>query len=77
MESVLNLIMDKIKPSLTRTCLIDFQSVGSTPFNNKHTDSSASFTGAGGLAIDLTSVKFCFLIDCTAKTTFRLFKGEG
>lgn len=34
--------------------------------SNKHTDSSAILTVAGGFAIDLTSTKCCFFIDLTA-----------
>lgn len=34
--------------------------------SNKHTDSSAILTVAGGFDIDLTSTRCCFFIDLTA-----------
>lgn len=42
------------------------QSFACSP-NNKHMDSRATLTACGGLAIDLTSTKCCFLIDFTAE----------
>lgn len=47
------------------TDLIAFQSVVGSP-SNKQIDSKASFTGAGGLAMDRTSTKCCFFMDFTA-----------
>uniref|UniRef100_A0A8B9LJX7 Uncharacterized protein n=2 Tax=Astyanax mexicanus TaxID=7994 RepID=A0A8B9LJX7_ASTMX len=45
---------------------ICFQSVVLSP-SSRQMDSRASFTAAGGLAMDRTSTKCCFLIDLTAK----------
>lgn len=65
-SDVLKLTMDAIKPSLTITERIVFQSAAGS-FNKRHTDSNANFTTAGGLAIERTSAKCCFLIALTAK----------
>lgn len=46
---------------------ICFQSVVLSP-SSRQMDSKASLTAAGGLAMDLTSTKCCFLMDLTAKT---------
>lgn len=48
------------------TARIDFQSLAFSP-NNKHIDSSATLTIAGGFAIERTSTKCCFFIDFTAR----------
>lgn len=45
---------------------ICFQSVVLSP-SSRQMDSKASLTAAGGLAMDLTSTKCCFLMDLTAK----------
>uniref|UniRef100_A0A4W4EQZ7 Uncharacterized protein n=1 Tax=Electrophorus electricus TaxID=8005 RepID=A0A4W4EQZ7_ELEEL len=45
---------------------ICFQSVVLSP-RSRQMDSRASFTAAGGLAMDRTSTKCCFLMDLTAK----------
>uniref|UniRef100_A0A3B3QS31 Uncharacterized protein n=1 Tax=Paramormyrops kingsleyae TaxID=1676925 RepID=A0A3B3QS31_9TELE len=45
---------------------ICFQSVVLSP-RRRQMDSRASFTAAGGLAMDRTSTKCCFLMDLTAK----------
>uniref|UniRef100_A0A3B4DX62 Uncharacterized protein n=1 Tax=Pygocentrus nattereri TaxID=42514 RepID=A0A3B4DX62_PYGNA len=45
---------------------ICFQSVVLSP-SSRQMDSRASFTAAGGLAMDRTSTKCCFLMDLTAK----------
>lgn len=47
------------------TARIDFQSEAFSP-NNRHIDSSANFTIAGGFAMERTSTRCCFLIDFTA-----------
>lgn len=44
---------------------ICFQSVVLSP-SSRQMDSSASFTAAGGLAMDRTSTRCCFLMDFTA-----------
>lgn len=65
-SSVLKLdTIELMKFSLIMTARIDFQSEAFSP-SSKQIDSKASFTIAGGLAIDLTSTKCCFLIDLTA-----------
>uniref|UniRef100_A0A8D2J3L5 Uncharacterized protein n=1 Tax=Varanus komodoensis TaxID=61221 RepID=A0A8D2J3L5_VARKO len=45
---------------------ICFQSVVLSP-KSRQIDSSASFTAAGGLAIERTSTRCCFFIDLTAR----------
>jgi hypothetical protein len=45
------------------------QSLACSP-NSKQIDSRATLTACGGLAIDRTSTKCCFLIDFTAKNDF-------
>jgi hypothetical protein len=75
--------MDGMNPSLTKTCLICFQSATSASFNSKHTDSSANLTAGGGFAIERTSAKCFFLIPLTAKLNnnnkkvIRIFIGVG
>lgn len=57
---------------------ITFQSVVDSP-NSKQMDSRANLTAGGGLVIDFTSTKFCFLIDCTAnffQNNFQFQKKE-
>lgn len=54
-----------IKFSLIMTDRIERHSLAFS-CNNKQTDSSAILTLCGGLAIDLTSTRCCFLIDLTA-----------
>uniref|UniRef100_A0A9L0IKH7 Uncharacterized protein n=1 Tax=Equus asinus TaxID=9793 RepID=A0A9L0IKH7_EQUAS len=45
---------------------ICFQSVVLSP-SSRQMDSSASFTAAGGLAMDRTSTRCCFFMDFTAE----------
>lgn len=52
------------------TARIDFQSVAFSP-SSKHIDSRANLTIAGGLAIDRTSTRCCFLIDFTATKNMK------
>uniref|UniRef100_A0A8C5Q5N8 Uncharacterized protein n=1 Tax=Leptobrachium leishanense TaxID=445787 RepID=A0A8C5Q5N8_9ANUR len=59
------LIMFVMKLSLRETVLIFFQSLVSSP-RRRQIDSKASFTGAGGLAIALTSTRCCLFIELTA-----------
>uniref|UniRef100_A0A8C8S700 Uncharacterized protein n=1 Tax=Pelusios castaneus TaxID=367368 RepID=A0A8C8S700_9SAUR len=54
-----------MKFSLIMMERICFQSVVLSP-NSRQMDSSASFTAAGGLAIERTSTRCCFFIDFTA-----------
>ncbi|GBP31566.1 hypothetical protein EVAR_78145_1 [Eumeta japonica] len=54
-----------MKFSRMMTARIAFQSVAFSP-SNRQIDSSATFTIAGGLPIERTSTKCCFLIDFTA-----------
>lgn len=55
-----------MKFSLMMMERICFQSVVLSP-SSRQMDSSASFTAAGGLAMDRTSTRCCFLIDFTAE----------
>ena len=55
-----------IKLSLMITARMDFQSLALSP-NKRQIDSRATLTIAGGLAMDLTSTRCCFLIDLTAE----------
>ena len=64
--SVWKLTIVGIKLSLMMIPRMVLQSFACSP-NNKHMDSRATLTACGGLAIDLTSTKCCFLIDFTAK----------
>lgn len=64
--SVWKLTIVEMKFSRTDTERITFQSVVDSP-KSRQIDSSAILTGGGGLDMDLTSTRFCFLIDCTAK----------
>uniref|UniRef100_A0A671DXG1 Uncharacterized protein n=1 Tax=Rhinolophus ferrumequinum TaxID=59479 RepID=A0A671DXG1_RHIFE len=63
-----------MKFSLMMTERICFQSVVLSP-SSKQMDSSASFTAAGGLAMDRTSTRCCFFIDLTAERS-DLGKGQ-
>uniref|UniRef100_A0A8D0GXB4 Uncharacterized protein n=1 Tax=Sphenodon punctatus TaxID=8508 RepID=A0A8D0GXB4_SPHPU len=54
-----------MKFSLIMMERICFQSVVLSP-KSRQMDSSASFTSAGGLAIERTSTRCCFFIDFTA-----------
>ena len=65
MLSVEKLTMLEMKFSLVKMDRITFQSVVASP-NKRQMDSRAILTGVGGFAMDFTSTKFCFLIDCTA-----------
>ena len=64
-SSVLKLTMVGMKDSLTMTERILLQSTAFSP-SRKQMDSSAVFTATGGLAMDRTSTKCCFLIPFTA-----------
>lgn len=65
-SSVLKLdTIELIKFSRIITARIDFQSLAFSP-SSRHIDSSASFTIAGGFAMERTSTRCCFLIDFTA-----------
>uniref|UniRef100_A0A5F8GEK9 Uncharacterized protein n=1 Tax=Monodelphis domestica TaxID=13616 RepID=A0A5F8GEK9_MONDO len=55
-----------MKFSLIMMERICFQSVVLSP-NSRQMDSRASFTAAGGFAIERTSTRCCFFIDFTAK----------
>lgn len=65
MLSVWKLTIVEIKLSRCNTERIAFQSVVDSP-KRRHIDSRAIFTAGGGFDMDLTSTRFCFLIDCTA-----------
>lgn len=66
MSSVLKLdTIELMKFSRMITARIAFQSVAFSP-NNKQIDSKANLTIAGGLAMERTSTRCCFLIDLTA-----------
>jgi len=66
MPSVLKLVtIEFIKFSRIITARMVFQSDAFSP-SSKHIDSKASFTTAGGFAIERTSTKCCFFIDFTA-----------
>jgi hypothetical protein len=67
--------MVEMKFSRTDTDRITFQSVVDSP-NSRQMDSKAILTGGGGFDIDLTSTRFCFLIDCTAEKANELFSKE-
>lgn len=54
-----------MKFSRIMTARMLFQSLAFSP-SNKHIDSSANFTMAGGFAIERTSTRCCFRIDFTA-----------
>lgn len=55
-----------MKFSRMTTARIDFQSDAFSP-SSKQIDSNANLTIVGGLAIERTSTKCCFLIDFTAR----------
>uniref|UniRef100_A0A3B5AS30 Uncharacterized protein n=1 Tax=Stegastes partitus TaxID=144197 RepID=A0A3B5AS30_9TELE len=59
------LTMVGMKFSLMMMDRICFQSVVLSP-RSKQMDSRASFTAAGGLAMERTSTRCCFLMDLTA-----------
>lgn len=65
-SSAEKLTMVGMKFSLMMMERICFQSVVLSP-SSRQMDSSASFTAAGGLAMDRTSTRCCFLIDFTAE----------
>jgi hypothetical protein len=69
---VSKLIMFAMKESFTRTPRIAFQSTAFSP-KRRQIDSQASFTGAGGFAIERTSESCCFLIPRTANYQFYFF----
>lgn len=54
-----------MKLSRIRTDRITFHSVVNSP-NKRQMDSRANLTAGGGFVIDLTSTRFCFLMDWTA-----------
>lgn len=60
------LTIELMKLSRMTTALMAFQSVAFSP-NRRQIDSKASFTTAGGFAIDRTSTSCCFLISFTAE----------
>ena len=64
-SSAEKLTMVGMKFSLMMMERICFQSVVLSP-SSRQMDSSASFTAAGGLAMDRTSTRCCFLMDFTA-----------
>lgn len=67
MSSVLKFeTIELMKFSRIITARIDFQSDAFSP-SSKQIDSKANLTMAGGLAIERTSTRCCFLIDFTAK----------
>uniref|UniRef100_A0A3P8V2G2 Uncharacterized protein n=1 Tax=Cynoglossus semilaevis TaxID=244447 RepID=A0A3P8V2G2_CYNSE len=61
------LTMVGMKFSLMMIDRICFQSVVLSP-RSRQMDSRASFTAAGGLAMDRTSTRCCFLMDLTANS---------
>lgn len=64
------LTIDGMKLSLFSVDRIVFQSAISLPSSNKHIDSRANLTMAGGLAIERTSANCFFLIPLTATLSF-------
>ncbi|CAN7982338.1 unnamed protein product [Ixodes hexagonus] len=70
MSSVLKLTMVLMKFSRMMTERMAFQSEAASP-SSRQIDSSASFTANGGLPIERTSTRCCFLMDLTAKGTTR------
>lgn len=77
MSSVLKLeTIVLIKLSLMMTARIDFQSLAFSP-SNKQIDSNASFTTAGGFAMERTSTKCCFFIDFTAIRKIKEYYTAG
>ena len=65
MSSVEKLTIVLMKLSRTMTDRMVFQSMAFSP-SKRQMDSSACFTGAGGLAMDRTSTRCCFLMLFTA-----------
>ena len=74
-SSVEKLTMVPMKFSRTMILRMAFQSGAFSP-SSRQIDSSAFFTAAGGLAMDLTSTRWCFLMDLTAVNQER-GAGEG
>lgn len=72
-SSAEKLTMVGMKFSLMMMERICFQSVVLSP-SSRQMDSRASFTAAGGLAMDLTSTRCCFLMDFTAAQQGRVGK---
>lgn len=65
-SSVLKLeTIELMKLSRIITARIDFQSLAFSP-RSRQIDSNATFTRAGGFAMERTSTKCCFFIDFTA-----------
>ena len=67
MSSVEKFTMVEIKLSLMMTPRMVLQSAACSP-SNKQMDSKASLTAGGGLPMERTSTRCCFLIDFTAVT---------
>ena len=65
MSSVEKFTMVEMKLSLMMTPRMVLQSVACSP-SNKQMDSKANLTAGGGLPIERTSTRCCFLIDLTA-----------
>ena len=65
MSSVEKFTTVEMKLSLMITPRIARQSVAFSP-SNRQIDSKASLTAGGGLPIERTSTRCCFLMDCTA-----------
>lgn len=65
MSSVEKFTMVEMKLSLMMTPRMVLQSVACSP-SNKQMDSKASLTAGGGLPMERTSTRCCFLIDLTA-----------
>ena len=65
MSSVEKFTMVEMKLSLMMTPRMVLQSVACSP-SNKQIDSKASLTAGGGLPMERTSTRCCFLIDLTA-----------
>lgn len=73
MFSVLKLTIVGMKLSFIITARICFQSVALSS-SNRHMDSNASFTTAGGFAIDRISTRCCRLIPFTATLVMFQYK---
>ena len=69
-SSAEKLTMVGMKFSLMMMDRICFQSVVLSP-KSKQMDSRANFTAAGGLAMERTSTRCCFLMDLTANNIRR------
>ena len=70
MSSVEKFTTVEIKLSLMITPLMALQSAACSP-SNKQMDSKASFTAGGGLPMERTSTRCCFLMDFTAKIKYN------